>query len=66
MPENETDQKYGMVYRCHYQGLDPFGCSWSTLNYAEIDGHEDQLDPGHFVMGEMERLVLPPGVANDE
>jgi hypothetical protein len=45
--------RYAMVYRCRY---DYWGetCSWSTENYAEIDEHENQIEPGHYVMGQME------------
>jgi hypothetical protein len=51
----EGQPKYGMVYRC--QKDDVFGaCGWSTTEYADIDEHEDQLDPGHIVVGQMERL----------
>lgn len=29
------------IYRC--------SCGWATSRYAEIDNHEDQLEPGHVV-----------------
>jgi len=47
--------QYQMVYRCQYDGLGP-GCSWSTQEYSEIDAHENQVEPGHLVVGQMERV----------
>ena len=49
-----SEVRYEMVYRCHYDGLDPGGCSWSTTRYSEIDAHEEQAGGGHFVVGEVE------------
>lgn len=39
---------YEHLYRC-------CECDWTTTRYAEIDGHEDQLEPGHLVTGEVEQ-----------
>lgn len=41
--------EYAFVYRC-------LECEWSTTEYGEIDAHEDQLEPGHLVMGQMEKV----------
>jgi hypothetical protein len=38
--------RYEMVYRCE--------CGWVTTHYDEIDGHENQLEPGHLVQGQIE------------
>lgn len=52
----DSGPRDAMVYRCHYTGMDPAGCSWHTQTYSEVDAHEDQLDPGHLVSGEIERV----------
>lgn len=51
-PAENDAPVYAMVYRCSE-------CGWFTQHYAEIDGHEYQLEPGHLVAGQMER-VRPP------
>lgn len=38
----DTERAQARIYRC---GL----CGWTTTRYSEIDGHEDQLEPGHLV-----------------
>lgn len=43
----DTDYGYIYVYRCEL-------CGWSTTRYSEIDGHEDQVEPGHLVTGRLE------------
>lgn len=49
--------QYEMVYRCTREGTgwaDP-PCTWSTTNYSEIDEHENQIEPGHVVIGSVEK-----------
>lgn len=51
--------EYAMVYRCKRDDDFPdsmSSCDWSTQNYSEIDAHEDQIEPGHFVVGQRERI----------
>ena len=51
-----TPRKFETVYRCQYDGLDPAGCQWSTTRYSEIDAHEEQIEPGHLVVGRVEQV----------
>lgn len=48
--------EYVMVYRCKYDHWGDF-CDWKTTDYTEIDEHEDQLEPGHLVSGEVEKVT---------
>lgn len=53
-PEPQQPQ-YEMVYRCTHN---PWGqkCGFVTTDYSTIDAHEEQLEPGHWVSGQMERV----------
>ena len=46
--------KYGFVYTCTEGGDFGYPCGWSTMNYSEIDAHEEI--PGHLVIGEMRKI----------
>lgn len=44
-----------MVYRCRRE--EEFGgCGWSTVHYDEVDAHEEQVEPGHWVLGRIEQV----------
>lgn len=48
-----------MVYRCKRE--EEFGgCGWVTVHYDEVDAHEEQLEPGHWVLGKVEQVDLLP------
>ena len=37
---------YVYIYKCEL-------CGWTTKRYSEIDGHENQIEPGHLVTGQL-------------
>jgi hypothetical protein len=62
--ETRPAVEHVMVYRCTLNDDSPYAdmvaprCGWSTTDYAEIDAHEDQVEPGHSVIGSVEAVPV--------